>query len=213
MGKVSFDVLAAFPQKRFSTLALHRDPRLAQGAATNLAQLVLAALRCVGIAHDRADPFALERTHLLEAEVAFIGGEAFGDLLLFRIVADPSQGFAAFHDPFADPLAVPGISRTHFRPDDRAGLQIGEVLGLVDHVAGPVLGPAHLRFRIVGTDPVLVGGLAPFAFLVEATHRLGVVGIDPGLGGEFLHVAPVVLLGIAMLQFTQTGVGFDDGAV
>lgn len=38
-------------------------------------------------------------------------------------------------------------------------------------------------------------------------------GIDHGGGGELLHVAPVILLGVAVLKLAQASGGFDDGAV
>ena len=62
-------------------------------------------------------------------------------------------------------------------------------------------------------DPLRVARLAALALFVKAPHRLGVAGIDARLRGQPLHVIPVALLGVAMLQRAQARVGLDDTAV
>jgi hypothetical protein len=92
---------------------------------------------------------------------------------------------------------------------DRAAFQIGNVLGLVDHVAGAVLGQPDFLPGIVRVLSLLIAGLAALALPVRAAHGLAVLWINTGFGGQPPDILPVTLLGVAMFQRMQAGVGFD----
>ncbi len=105
------------------------------------------------------------------------------------------------------------LSGPEFRTDYRIGIQSGEALVNIDYVAKYTLFTDHLRLVVVGLDPVRVAGLAALALLVDGVHRLRFVGSDSGLGGELFYVSPVILQGVAMLEFVEACVGFDNPAV
>lgn len=78
---------------------------------------------------------------------------------------------------------------------------------------GSVFRPTDFRLGVLRIDPVFVLGLPFLAVFVEPPHHLGAVGNHPRLGCGLLHIAPVILLGVAPLQLPNTCVGLDDGRV
>jgi hypothetical protein len=81
-------------------------------------------------------------------------------------------------------LAVARVAGQDDGFDDGAVLQLGDVMGFVDHVRGTVLGAAHFRLGVVRVLPLGVAGFAAFALFVEAAHGFGVLGVDACLGGK-----------------------------
>jgi hypothetical protein len=103
-------------------------------------------------------------------------------------------------------LAVARVAGQDDGFDDGAVLQLGDVMGFVDHVRGTLLGAAHFRLGVVRVLPLGVAGFAAFALFVEAAHGFGVLGVDACLGGKPLHIVPVAFLGVAMAERAQAGV-------
>ena len=97
--------------------------------------------------------------------------------------------------------------------DDGTAFQVGDVLGFVNHVAGAMLGEADTGIGVVGVDPILVAGAAAGALSIKLADGLGVVRVDAGGGGEAFDIVPVLLLGVAVDEFAQRGVGLDDAGV
>ena len=122
---------------------------------------------------------------LLNAKITFVPAE-FAPELLRRLLR---ERLAPRADRRQDPLTkarvvVGGVTRPHFHTHDGTAFQITHMLGLVSHVRGAVLGPAHLRLRVVRVLPILVTRLATLALLIKTPHGLGVGRVDPGLGGQ-----------------------------
>lgn len=82
--------------------------------------------------------------------------------------------------------------------------------GFVDHVEGAVFGNTDFGVGIVRVDPFGVAGAAAIAFFIKLADGFGVVGIDACGGGEAFDVFPLLGLGVAVDEFAQGGVGFDD---
>ena len=87
------------------------------------------------------------------------------------------------------------------------------MLGLVNHVAGSVLGAPHLGLRIMRVFPFLIACPASRPLLIEAAHRPFILWVDALLCRQFLYILPIGLFGITMHQGAQTRIGFDHARI
>ena len=74
------------------------------------------------------------------------------------------------------------------------------MLGLVNHVAGSVLGAPHLGLRIMGVFPFFIARPASGPLLIEAAHRPLILWVDALLCRQFLHILPIGPFGITMTK-------------
>src|SRR4249919_407868 len=82
------------------------------------------------------------------------------------------------------------------------------MLGLVDHVAGSVLGASHLGFGIMRVLPLVVARLAPSPLLIEAAHRGLILRDNAFLFRQLLHILPIRLLRVPFNPSAPTRIGF-----
>lgn len=116
-------------------------------------------------------------------------------------------------DPLAEFLAVAVITGEHLRLHDGARVQVHGVFRQIDHVGRAILGPANLRIRVMGVLPLRIAHLLAHSMTVEATQLRAVGRLQTRLAGQPLHIAPITLLGIALAQTAQAGIGLDDTRV
>jgi hypothetical protein len=87
-----------------------------------------------------------------------------------------------------------------FRADDRSALQIDDVFGPFDHVAGTRLRSADKGIGIVRMVPLAVRGPAVCAGQVKAGHLSRIADVHAGIGREPADIFPLAFLAVAAAQ-------------
>ena len=170
MLKAAFQLHAALAQKRFARLALDGTSGAMQSFAQRRAQSFLATPRSVGVPDYRANIELLDLGNFLDGEVAFVCGERAHDAI-------PLLGYDAVDHlhhrgyPLAQGLRVGVIPLQNLDLHNGSVFQVGHMLGLVNHLAGSVLGAPHLGLRIMGVFPFFIARPASGPLLIEAAHR------------------------------------------
>ncbi len=125
-----------------------------------------------------------------------------------RLTTSTAAGY-----PLAQSLRVGVVTLQNFSLYNSSAFQIGHMLGLINHVAGSVLGAPHLGLRIVRVLPLFIARLASRPILIEAAHRGLILGVNAFLFRQFLHILPIGLFRITMHQSAQTRIGFDHARI
>ena len=106
-----------------------------------------------------------------------------------RLTTSTAAGY-----PLAQCLRVGVVTLQNLSLYNGSAFQIGHMLGLVNHVAGSVLGAPHLGLRIMRVFPFFIARPASRPLLIEAAHRPLILWVDALLCRQFLHILPIGLL-------------------
>ena len=193
--KAAFQVHAALAQKRLARLAFNGTRRAMKSFAQRDGQTFLATPGRVGIPDYCANVELLDLGNFLDGKVAFVRGERAHDTILL-VGYDAIDHFHRTAYPRAQSLRVGVIALQNFSLYNGSAFQIGHVLGLVNHVAGSVLGAPHLGLRIMRVFPFFIACPASRPLLIEAAHRPFILWVDALLGRQFLYILPIGLFGI-----------------
>src|SRR6266850_3823896 len=205
--EAAFQVHAALAQKRFARLALNSTRSAMKSFPQRSSQSFLATPGSVGVSDYCANVELLDLGNFLDGKVAFIRGKRAHDAI-FLVGYDAIDHFYRRGYPLAQSLRVGVVTLQNFSLYNSSAFQIAHMLGLINHVAGSVLGAPHLGLRIVRVLPLFIARLASRPILIEAAHRGLIPGVNAFLFRQFLHILPIGLFRITMYQSAQTRIGF-----
>ena len=166
--EAAFQVHAALAQERFTRLALNGTRGAMKSFPQRGGQSFLATPGSVGVPDYCANVELLDLGNFLDGKVAFVRGERAHDTILF-IDCDPVDHFHRAGYSLAQSLRVSVVTLQNFSLYNSSAFQIGHMLGLVNHVAGSVLGAPYLGLRIMRVFPFLIACPASRPILIEAT--------------------------------------------
>lgn len=198
MGKAALDVLAPFAQQPSAIPAAHRAPGPAQSTALWRGELPQVAPATMWIRNDCFDREFVQEPDLPQREETLVTGERPWERS--RILPCLLDTHHCLNHPAAQIFAAAVVSAEHLRLHDCARLQIHRVLGQANHVRGPVLCLSNLRVRIVRVHPLFIARLSARTPLVKAAQGGGIVRLQPRFPGQALHILPIALLGVALLE-------------
>ena len=122
----------------------------------------------MGVPDYRANVELLDLGDFLDGKVAFVCGERAHDPILL-VGYDAIDHFHRAGYPLAQSLRVNVIALQYLSLYNGSAFQIGHMLGLINHVAGCVLGAPHLGLGIMGVFPFFIARPASRSLLIEAT--------------------------------------------
>jgi hypothetical protein len=172
-------------------------------------QSLLATPSSVNVSNDRANVELLDLGDFLDGKVAFVGGQRTHHTILLVGHNAVDHPLPPRRRPARSSLRVRVITLQNFRLDNGSAFQIGDMLGLVNHIASSILGAPHLGLRIMRVFPFLIARPASRPLLIEAAHCPLIPRVNTLLPRQLPHILPIGLLRIAMHQSTQTRIGFD----